>query len=94
MRYDKGLLGGAGLSVSMRRCAQHSHRTTWHYGDPARWPDGRLTNLGGTARILDDIDGAAELEPGLLSPQGYAVVDDSRSPPAHRRWLDRPAPRR
>jgi len=77
--YDKGPFSGAGLSVSMRRRAQDSHWTTWHHGDAVRWADGRPTNLGGAARTLDNIDGGVELEPGLLSLHGYAVVDDSRS---------------
>ncbi|MBE3075542.1 MAG: glycoside hydrolase [Actinobacteria bacterium] len=74
VRYAKGPFSGGGLSVSMRRRAQGSHCTTWHYGDPVSW-----TNLGGTARTLDGVDGVAELEPGLLSLYGYAVVEDSRS---------------
>jgi alpha-glucosidase (family GH31 glycosyl hydrolase) len=77
--YDRGPFSGAGLSVSMRRRAQGSHWTTWRYGDPGGWADGRPTNLGGTARTLDNIDGGVELEPGLLSLHGYAVVDDSSS---------------
>ncbi|WP_246180273.1 glycoside hydrolase family 31 protein [Kocuria coralli] len=78
LRYDRKPFSPAGLSVSMRRRAQGSHRTTWHYGDPAYGPHGR-GNLGGTARTLDDVDGAVDLEPGLLSENGYAVVDDSHS---------------
>jgi alpha-glucosidase (family GH31 glycosyl hydrolase)/putative sterol carrier protein len=44
---------------------------TWHYGDVD--PD----NLLGTARTLDQAHGAIELEPGLISRSGWAVVDDS-----------------
>lgn len=44
-------------------------------------------NLGGTYRTLDCIDGKThiddgydiELEPGILSPKGYALLDDSKS---------------
>ena len=79
VRYDRGPFTAAGLSVSMRTRAQSTHRTRWSYGDPARHGDGRPSNLGGTARTLDDVDGAIELEPGLLSVHGFAVVDDSRS---------------
>ncbi len=46
---------------------------TWHYGDR---PEG---NLRGTGRTLDDANGAIPLEPGLVSRQGWAVVDDSQS---------------
>ncbi len=46
---------------------------TWHYGDPDQG------NLLGTTRTLDNVDGQAALERGLLSRQGWTVVDDSRS---------------
>ena len=47
--------------------------TVWHYGDP---DDG---NLGGTYRTLDTVDGSVRLEPGLLSRDGWVVVDDSKT---------------
>jgi alpha-glucosidase (family GH31 glycosyl hydrolase) len=37
------------------------------------------TNLGGTVRTLDKVDGATPLNPGLISRTGWAVVDDSKS---------------
>ena len=46
---------------------------SWRYGDAASG------NLRGTRRTLDTIDGAAPLEMGLLSRDGWTVVDDSRS---------------
>ncbi len=46
---------------------------TWRYGDFD------ADNLKGTARTLDRADGEIELEPGLLSRGGWAVVDDSRA---------------
>ena len=45
----------------------------WRYGDPASG------NLLGTARTLDQVRGSMILEPGLLSRDGWTVVDDSRS---------------
>ncbi len=44
---------------------------SWHYGqkDPL--------NLKGTARTLDDIDGAIALEDGLISRSGWSLWDDS-----------------
>ena len=51
-------------------------------------------NLGGTARTLDDVDGAIPLEHGVLAFDGVAMVDDSRTVLLERRRLDRPAPRR
>ena len=93
LHYDGGEFSPAGLSVTMRRRAQDSHRTTWRYGDRAE-DEGLGANLGGTARTLDDVDGATALEPGLLSRTGYAVVDDSSSLVLHDDgWVSpRPAP--
>lgn len=36
-------------------------------------------NLGGTVRTLDRVDGSTDIGMGLLSAQGYSVVDDSKS---------------
>lgn len=48
--------------------------------DPGRWRYGEPTHdLGGTARTLDDVDGRIDLEPGVVSPGGIAVIDDSES---------------
>ncbi len=47
---------------------------TWKYGD-----QGEGKNLRGTARTLDGVNGSLELERGLLSRDGWAVVDDSTS---------------
>ncbi len=45
----------------------------WRYGDP------NPGNLLGTARTLDRVSGSTQLEPGLLSRDGWTVIDDSRS---------------
>ncbi|MCZ2115775.1 MAG: glycoside hydrolase family 31 protein [Anaerolineae bacterium] len=45
----------------------------WHYGDAD------IGNLKGTARTLDEADGKVVLEPGLLSRDGWTVVDDSHT---------------
>ena len=57
-------LGAAAASARTTRC-----------GGTARSRPG----LGGTARTLDLADGAIPLEPGVVSRQGFAVLDDSRS---------------
>lgn len=44
---------------------------TW---TPASDPSG---NLGGTTRTLDGVDGSCPIEPGLVSRDGWAIVDDS-----------------
>ena len=35
--------------------------------------------MGGTARTLDEADGAIPLESGVVSRNGFSIVDDSRS---------------
>ncbi len=45
---------------------------TWRYSRRAG-----QQNLRGTARTLDNVNGATQLEPGLLSRDGWALVDDS-----------------
>ncbi len=47
--------------------------TVWHFGDEDKG------NLLGTTRTLDQVSGATKLEPGLVSRQGWTVVDDSAS---------------
>jgi alpha-glucosidase len=48
-------------------------------GKTVHWKPGMpdTGNLLGTARTLDGFSGAAPLEPGILSRDGWAVVDDS-----------------
>lgn len=45
---------------------------SWRYGD-------RIESLKGTARTLDNADGAIELEDGIISREGISVLDDSNS---------------
>jgi hypothetical protein len=51
-------------------------------GQTARWTPGmpETGNLRGTLRTLDGVKGAADLEPGLLSRDGWTLVDDSARP--------------
>lgn len=48
------------------------HHSEWRYGLPAN-------GLGGTARTLDGVDGRIDVGGGVVSREGYAAVDDSRS---------------
>ena len=48
------------------------YHSIWRFGDE---PD----DLKGTTRTLDFVDGATELEHGLMSRLGFSVIDDSRS---------------
>ena len=68
--YRDGPAGFSRRTLSVEVAATGS---TWRFGE-------RDTgNLGGTTRTLDEVDGETQLEPGLVSRQGWAVVDDSRS---------------
>lgn len=48
------------------------YHSTWYFGE-------ELDTLKGTARTLDFADGAIELEEGLMSKNGFSVIDDSKS---------------
>ncbi len=72
LSYDGGPFTTHGLQVQVKGGVSNYH-SVWRYGMP---PEG---NLGGTARTLDGVDGAIDLEPGLLSIHGVAVLDDSCS---------------
>ncbi|MBW4085731.1 DUF5110 domain-containing protein [Paenibacillus sp. S150] len=69
--YDKQPFSRHGLSVRVKNASGHL-MSVWNYGDAPQ-------DLGGTARTLDNADGAIPLEQGLLSRSGYTVIDDSRS---------------
>ncbi|MBO3095223.1 glycoside hydrolase family 31 protein [Cellulomonas dongxiuzhuiae] len=73
LTYDKGPFTTSGLSVAVLGAVTTWH-SVWRYGQD---DDGR--NLGGTARTLDEADGAVPLEPGVVGRNGYAVIDDSTS---------------
>ena len=70
LRYQ---IGDSGFTERTLSITLKERATAWHYGqeDPL--------NLLGTARTLDDVDGALVLEEGLMSRQGWAVYDDSSS---------------
>ncbi|MGC5168823.1 TIM-barrel domain-containing protein [Luteimicrobium sp. DT211] len=68
LRYDGGEPSAHGLLVEL--VGPDAGR--WRYGEPTH-------DLGGTSRTLDDVDGRTELEPGIVSPAGIAMIDDSAS---------------
>lgn len=71
--YDKKMFSAGGLAIKVRSQTAGIY-STWHYGDVLD------ENLGGTARTLDQADGAIPLEAGLQSRlQGFSVLDDSNS---------------
>ncbi|MFT4144283.1 MAG: glycoside hydrolase family 31 protein [Mobilitalea sp.] len=69
--YDKKRFSKNGLTVKVRwnLTAYHS---IWNYSDPVK-------DLKGTARTLDGVDGEIELEQGILSQNGFSIIDDSNS---------------
>lgn len=70
--YDRKPFSKEGLSVVVKHLTT-SQFNTWHYGDTARG------NLRGTYRTLDEVNGRCELEEGVLSRDGWAILDDSHS---------------
>lgn len=71
--YDKGSFTAQSLQIKVRSecCGIYC---TWNYSEPV------TEGLGGTARTLDQADGAIPLEPGIQSRiGGFGVLDDSSS---------------
>ena len=69
--YDKKAFSPQGLSIQLKG-GFHVYGSNWSFGD-------KIRDLKGTARTLDDVDGAVELGSGLLSRGGFTVLDDSRT---------------
>lgn len=69
----------SGLSISLRQAVLAPHGGTWRFGDDWDPSEKFRTNLGGTARTLDEVDGETVLRPGLLATNGFSVLDDSNS---------------
>ena len=69
--YDRGPFSTSGLSIQVLGNISAYH-SIWRFGDAPN-------DLQGTARTLDNADGAVPLEPGVVSRWGYAVLDDSRT---------------
>lgn len=72
LTYDRKPFSKEGLRVVVRG-VPWSQFNTWHYGDDCPG------NLLGTARTLDQADGPVKLDTGVLSQDGWAVLDDSAS---------------
>ncbi|WP_426298182.1 TIM-barrel domain-containing protein [Arthrobacter sp. R-11] len=71
LSYNKKPFSANGLTVQVKGNLSAYH-SLWRYSEAGE-------NLGGTARTLDEADGAIPLEPGLMSRNGYSVLDDSTS---------------
>ncbi|WP_433303949.1 TIM-barrel domain-containing protein [Actinoplanes sp. CA-030573] len=71
LTYDRGPFTTSGLSLAVGGGVS-SYHSVWRYEQAPE-------DLGGTARTLDNADGAVPLEPGVVSRTGFAVIDDSGS---------------
>ena len=77
IRYTKGPFSAnslkayyVGKNASVKAGASSSE---WHFGEKNRF------NLKGTARTLDNVNGACELEDGIMSKGEITVLDDSHT---------------
>lgn len=71
LEYDYSSFAKEGLSAMVKGVSNQFN--TWHFGDDS------LHNLRGTARTLDEADGSIELGDGVISRDGWAILDDSSS---------------
>ena len=84
LEYDRKPFSPSGLTAVLKGSLLN-HGSVWHFGES-------VMNLKSTARTLDRADGACfrgrgpaeadvplELEDGIMSLDGFAVLDDSRS---------------
>lgn len=71
LTYDKQEFSPNGLSAVIKG-NYGPHVSVWRYGTPT-------SNLGGTTRTLDEADGRVALDQGVISRQGFATLDDSKS---------------
>ena len=69
--YDRGPFSTSGLNIQIRGAVSNYH-SVWRFGEVA-------VTLPGTARTLDEADGAIGLETSVVSRNGFAVLDDSAS---------------
>lgn len=71
LTYDKKEFSQNSLNIKVRGNLSAYH-SIWHYGD-------EINDLKGTARTLDEADGEIPLERGLVSRNGFSIIDDSKS---------------
>jgi len=71
LTYDKKPFSPEGLRIQLKG-SFHVYGSAWAYGDEIR-------DLKGTAKTLDNANGAIPLEPGLMSREGITVLDDSNA---------------
>ena len=69
--YNEKEFSSHGLSIQVKGNLSVYH-SLWHFGE-------KIHDLGGTARTLDEADGAIPLENGIVSKFGFSLLDDSES---------------
>lgn len=69
--YNEKDFSANGLCIKVKGGLTQYH-SIWYYGD-------KVNDLGGTARTLDEADGEIPIERGILSQNGFSVLDDSAS---------------
>lgn len=74
--YNKQRFSQGGLSVAIRGMIKHKC-AKWHYNMPDIIIHNSRINLHGTVSTLDSIDGACELDDGLLDRHGFSTIDDT-----------------
>ncbi|KAF2798577.1 glycoside hydrolase family 31 protein [Melanomma pulvis-pyrius CBS 109.77] len=66
--YNKKKFSPEGLIIHLKGNVS----AKWKYGQQA-------SNLGGTTRTLDNADGRTGVDPGVLSREGFAVLNDTKT---------------
>ncbi len=72
--YDGKEPSAEGLRVEIKD-SRSSHIGHWYYGKEP----GMAGNFGGTIRTLDEVNGSCPIDAGLLSKDGWGILDDSAS---------------
>ncbi len=71
INYNKKEFTGSGLQIIQKKALDQD--TIWRF----QQPDNK--NLKGTCRTLDNVNGRTELIDGIISENGYGIIDDSES---------------
>lgn len=71
VEYDKKCFSANGLIIRIKGNITN-YKQEYRYGTEVR-------DLGGTARTLDECNGACKLDHGIISQYGYSILDDSHS---------------
>lgn len=74
--YNKQRFSQTGLSIRLKNHLRHKC-AKWYYQMPVLTLWGENSNLHGTVKTLDGIDGACELDDGVLNRYGFTTLDDA-----------------